>query len=431
MSVIRPLAAIRYSPTDTGDISSRLAPPYDVLAAADKARLLERDARNFVAIDLPHMPPKQAGPPQAYAAARRTLDAWLAEGILVRDDAPAIYVYHQSFQHAGASFTRRMFFARLRISPFGDGDVYPHEQTFGGPKEDRLLLTQATGANLSPIFGLYEDRQNQVAAALANAIDPEKPLAHGRLAETDNRIWAVTDTAVVDQVCELMAPRSFYIADGHHRYGTAMMYRDALAAERGGLPDDDPAQFVLCVCCAMEDPGLVILPTHRVLTGFSGSAQAVFGADAALTLSQLDVSDADAAVQALAPLGPQAVGFYDSHEKAFWGLRPADPDILKPLAPNKSDAWRRLALAFLHDYLIGRTLVAQTTGASPPEISYVKSAPAATARADERGGSTFLMQATTMDELRSVCKAGDLMPQKSTYFYPKLASGLIVNPVAR
>lgn len=431
MSVIRPLAAIRYSPVESGDISSRLAPPYDVLDASDKARLLERDARNFVAIDLPHTPPKQAGPPQAYAAARETLDAWLAEGTLVRDDTPAIYVYYQSFKHAGASFTRRMFFARLRITPFGEGNVYPHEQTFGGPKQDRLLLTQATGANLSPIFGLYEDRENQVAAALEAAIDPQEPLAHGRLAETENRIWAVSDAAVVSQVCELMAPRGFYIADGHHRYGTATMYRDALAAERGGLPDDDPAQFVLCVCCAMEDPGLIILPTHRVLTGFSSSAQAAFGADAALTLSRLDLSDADAAVEALAPLGRQAVGFYDSHEKAYWGVRPADADILKTLTPDKSKAWRRLALAFLHHYLIDRMIGAKTPGDSPPAISYVQSAQAATALAEKRSGSAFLMQATTMEELRSVCKAGDLMPQKSTYFYPKLASGLIVNPVAR
>jgi uncharacterized protein (DUF1015 family) len=174
MSTVCPLPAIRYK-TDPQrlEISSKLAPPYDVLDANDKAALLARDAANFVKIDLPVVPAKAAGPAEVYAVCSEQLHKWLRDGIMVRDPQPMIYVYHQTFTHAGKSYTRKQFFARLRLEPFGQGSVFPHERTFGGPKEDRLALTKATKANLSPIFGLYEDARNEVSALLNDP--PEKP----------------------------------------------------------------------------------------------------------------------------------------------------------------------------------------------------------------------------------------------------------------
>lgn len=428
MSVIRPFPAIRYATSPSQrDLSRRLSPPYDVLDQADKDRLLGKDPQNFVKIDLPHVPPKTAGPPAAYEGSNQTLRDWLAAGTLTHDAQPALYVYHQQYEHAGESYTRKMFFARLRLEPFGTGGVFPHEQTFGGPKEDRLALTKATRTNLSPIFGLYQDPANEVSRRLEAALPPE-PLAVGELDGVRNTLWAVQDPQQIESIAGLMQPKPIFIADGHHRYGTALLYRDWLTEQQGGLPADRPANFVLCVFCAMEDPGLLILPTHRVLTNVPLSAD-LFQADGRLEVAPLTAADAEEAVRALARYGPQAVALHTPAEGGFHCIRPRETNLLDPLEPKHSEAWRRLGLAFLHAYLLERVVQPQKLGGQAPTIQYVKSAAGAVTTARETQGSVFLLQPTTMAEMRDVCSAGDLMPQKSTYFYPKLASGLVINPL--
>ena len=428
MSIIRPFQAIRYATAAMPDISSRLAPPYDILSEEDKQALLARDPANFVKIDLPHTPPKSAGPPRAYQASRTTLDAWLSDSTMTRDSRPAIYTYHQLYHHGNTEYVRKMFFARLRQEPFGTGGVFPHERTFGGPKEDRLSLMKATAANLSPIFGLYEDADNEVAHLLEQAL-PAQPLAVGTQDGVENRLWAVTDEQVVARVARMIDPRPIYIADGHHRYETGLLYRKWLTEQRGRLPQDHPANFVLCCFCAMGDPGLQILPTHRVVPGVKATAK-TFSDDTQIEVSRLEVDDPDQAVQALAPLGPQAVAFHNPAAPGYFALRPRSADILDAHEPQRSPAWRRLGLAFLHAYLLERVVTPRLCAGKEPRIKYVKAGPDAVTAAAETGGSAFLMQPTTMEELRAVCSAGDVMPQKSTYFYPKLASGLVINPLS-
>lgn len=425
MSKIQPFSALRYNTRSESDLSDRLAPPYDVLDERDKAALLAKDPCNFVKIDLPHTPPTSAGPESVYAGARGIMDAWLKEGVIVRDSQPALYPNHQEFSYHGQTYVRKMFFARLRLEPFGSGSVFPHEKTFGGPKEDRLALMKATGAQLSPIFGLYPDRANEISRRLESALPPQ-PIATGTLGGVQNRLWAVTDPAPINDVTRLMADKPTFIADGHHRYGTALLYREWLEARQGKLAPDHPANFVLCVFCAMEDAGLLILPTHRVLPGVAISAES-FKGDANVKLTRLDARTADAALAELTPLGPQAVGLYSAAEKSYVALTPVRSDLLDPFEPDHSPAWRRLGLAFLHAYLLDRVISPKLTGGKAPEIRYIKSNDDAVKAADETRGSAFLLQPTTMEEMRSVCSANDLMPQKSTFFYPKLASGLVIS----
>lgn len=429
MSTIQPFASIRYASSAGTDLSTRLAPPYDVLDQRDKDALLARDPRNFVLIDLPHMPPKSAGPESVYQQARRTLDAWLADGTLVRERMPALYVYYQEYEHAGRSYLRKKFFARLRLEAFGAGSVFPHEQTFGGPKEDRLSLTRATQCNLSPIFGLYEDAANAVAQRLGVEIDATRPLAQGVLDGVTSKLWAVSDAGAITDVQRLMESKATYIADGHHRYGTALMYRDWLAAQRGPLPPSHPANFVLCAFCAMEDPGLLILPTHRVLPQVRVTRE-FLAQDPEIRLSDLPVAEARDVAGALAGLGQQAFAVYLGPENRFVAVGPKRPDVLAPLEPRHTPAWHQLALAFLHAYVIERAITPRLAGGKPPEIHYLKNADAAVAEARSAGGTAFLMQPNTMEELRAVCQAGDLMPQKSTFFFPKVASGLVINPLS-
>lgn len=428
MSVIHPIPAIRYGTASSADLSAKLAPPYDVLDQRDKDALLARDPRNFVKIDLPFVPPKSAGPDDVYQDARRTMDAWIAEGTLVRETTPALYVYHQAYEHGGTRYLRKKFFARLRLEPFGQGSVFPHEKTFGGPKEDRLALMKATEANLSPIFGLYEDRANAVAGRLEAAIGGAPPLAHGLLDGVENRIWAVTDAATISAVADLMASKATFIADGHHRYGTALLYRDWLTKSRGPLPENHPANDVLCVFCAMEDPGCLILPTHRVLPKVKVSG-AFLKSDPEIDVMELKIATPNEALAALIGMGAQALVVFSATENRYYAIAPKRADVLAALEPDHKPAWHKLALAFLHAYVIDRAVTPKLAGGAAPEIHYVKKSDEAIAEAKLTGGTVFLMQPNTMEELRAVCQAGDLMPQKSTFFYPKVASGLVINPL--
>ncbi len=421
MARIAPFRGIRYDATrfPGEDVSLVIAPPYDVLSEADRDALLARHDRNIVAIDLPHVPPGSAGPPEAYARSADLLRAWLDDGTLVHDERPALYVYHQRFTHGGRPIVRRKFFTRLRLEPFGAGTVFPHEQTFGGPKQDRLMLTRSTRCNLSPIFGIYPDAENRLTTILD--VTDRPPVCHGEIDGVESTLWVVDDAATIDRAAEAMADRAVFIADGHHRYGTALMYRDELVGDAGALPEDHPANFVLVVLCAMEDDGLLILPTHRLLMGLEAdrALDAVRSADGV----RLEPVSADAND----PIPTGSFRVYDGVTDRTWALSIDGPRMLAALEPDRSDAWRRLDLAALHRYLIDEILAPLSAGGPQLEVRYVKDATEGRRQARERSALLVETAPTSLRGLGDVCRAGELMPPKSTYFYPKLATGLLIH----
>lgn len=412
MPEIKAFHGIRYDYTRIGgDLSMVLAPPYDVLDQKDKNALLQRSERNIVAIDLPHIPPKSAGPAAVYDRSAALLNQWQQDGTLVREVHPALYVYHQVFTHGERRYTRRMLIACLRLVPFSAGSILPHEQTFGGPKEDRLALMKATRCNLSPIFGLYRDVENRLIALFADRTT-SAPDAGGRLNDVDNRLWVVTDPDLVDAAARMLADRKVYIADGHHRYGTALLYRDGIAAESGGSIDrDHPANFVMFALASMDDAGCLILPYHRALpdTALSTLLETWAPATTEVAPEQADILLCDGRT------GKQA------------SLSFSNRDILASLESGQSPAWRKLDVAYLHSYLLGG-LLKKKLGAEP-KVRYVKSEDEAKRVAREEAGVAILLKAMPMEQLRKVSEAGGLMPQKSTFFYPKLATGLTINPL--
>lgn len=425
MAEIKPFAALRYNPRQFGkDLSAVVAPPYDVLDANDKAALLRRSDRNIVAVDLPHVPPKTAGPDELYAAAATRLQDWVSDGTLAVEPDPALYVYHQIYSHAGRQFTRKMFLASMRLEPFGQGHVFPHEQTFGGPKEDRLKLMQATQCQLSPVFGLYNDPGNVVSGMLDSKREPE---VTAELEGVVHRVWVLQDAAIIATVTELMQDRAVFIADGHHRYGTALNYREYLTARTGPLTLDHPANYVLIGLCAMEDPGCVILPTHRILSGFADPQQALAALEKGVRLQPAGPADPAFSDGGLGATSAADVAVYvAAGDRRYLGTF-TDRKVLEKLAPDRSPAWRKLDLAYLHRYLIDELVTKEVLGGNPPTIHYIKSAADAIKDARETNGICILTRPGTMVELRAVCEAADLMPQKSTYFYPKLATGLVIH----
>lgn len=413
MPQITPFAAIRYNFDTMGrDLTNYLAPPYDVLDDSDKGSLLAMSNDNIVKVDLPHVPPKTAGPPECYEQAARNLQDMLDKGVLVRESRPALYVYHQEFYYEGRTYTRRKFICRARLHPFSDGTILPHEQTFGGPKEDRLALMKATECNLSAIFGLYADPHDEILSALDRALDDE-PDATANMEGVVNRFWVIEDDAVIAAVVESMAGRRIYIADGHHRYGTALLYRDWLMQQNGGnLSADHPANYVMFVLASMDDPGCLILPYYRVLPNID---EATILAAWSAGVKETDETDAD-------------VTLFNGQSGEHTPLAFTARARLAELEPNETPAWRKLDYAYLHRYLIDGLLRDKLDTA--PTVHYVKSLEDAKSTARRESGVALLMKATPMAHLRAVSEAGGLMPQKSTYFYPKLATGLTINPLS-
>jgi uncharacterized protein (DUF1015 family) len=428
MAQIEPFRAIRYP---QADITEVIAPPYDILSEDDKRTLLRRNDHNIVAIDLPHTPPKSAGPDHAYEKAAGTLTAWLDTRTLVRDAKPAIYAYHQTYSLGGQTLTRKKFFARLRLEQFGFGHVFPHEQTFGGPKEDRLKLTIATRCNISPIFGLYPDPKNEIAAAI-DAVVRREPDQHGTLEGVQSKLWAITDSKTIDQLRALLAEKNIFIADGHHRYGTAWNYRQKRIQEQGQPGPDDPVNFVLAVLCGMEDPGATIQPYFRSIAELpdvtSRDVQAALAETFTWSPCGLPETPEELAKQ-LATASRQAFAFYIAKDNACAVLSPKNADLLAKYEPDRKPAWRQLAYAILHRYVIDEVIGPKFAGGQALTLYYHKTMQEAIDDAKQHHGIACLMPATTMAQLRDICTAGELMPQKSTYFYPKLATGMVINPL--
>lgn len=429
MPEIAPFCGLRYNlDRFTGQLSSLIAPPYDVLDAEDKAALLSRHDRNIVAVDLPFVPPKSPGPDEVYAQAAATLRAWRQDGSLVQDAQPAIYVYHQEFTCQNRTYIRRMFFARMRLEPFGSGTIFPHENTFGGPKEDRRKLMEATACQLSPIFGLYSDPEQTISGLLDVGDRPADMAA--AMQDVINKLWIVTDPQTVERVRETMALRPVFIADGHHRYSTALMYRDALITREGQLPSDHPARFVFSGFCAMEDPGCLILPTHRVISEFGDIKPAeVLAAIQKGVRTQAAGSSITNPHHLLPTDSPDDLGIYVAAGDRMYTGRFTHRQVLDELAGQHCAAWRQLDLAYLHLYLLDQLVTQETLGGKAPAIAYIKDAADAVRTARQCNGIALLTKPCTMAQLRAVSEAGDLMPQKSTYFYPKLATGLVLYPL--
>jgi uncharacterized protein (DUF1015 family) len=429
MPHIRPFSAIRYPRRDHADVSNLIAPPYDVLHDEDKAALQAKDGHNIVTIDLPHLPPKTVGPDAAYEKSNATLQAWLREGILARDSRPGLYPYCQSYDLNGRAFHRRGFFALVKLSPFGAGEVVPHEKTHKEAIEDRLKLMRATRVQLSPIFGLYSDPRNEITSLLYHILG--KPEQSGTLDDVRNDLWSLTDADIINKVADLMGNRPVYIADGHHRYTTALQFQaEARAANNGSLPENHPANWCLFVLIGMQDPGLVILPTHRLIGNLDGFDIAAFRDSFDITLTSHEVSAF--AREVLPKQPPHTFGLFDGKTRKLYQLHLKNPDVLRPIEPAKSDAWRRLDVAILQHYLLDK-LIQPKFAPAGQEITkgYTADPDEIAPQVDgQRYQIALLLQSTPLHALEELGKHKEVMPQKSTYFFPKLATGMVINPLA-
>jgi uncharacterized protein (DUF1015 family) len=435
MATIRPFSGISYAKDQFSDISNVIAPPYDVLDERARAQLLTKNPHNIVAIDLPHMPPKSVGPDEVYERANRVMQEWLGSGVLKRDTRPALYPYAQNYEHGGRTFHRRGFIALVKLSPFGAGDVVPHEKTYKGPIEDRLKLMRATGAQLSPIFGLFNDPRNEINSLLYKQVG--RPARSGTLDGIKNDLWSVTDAEIENRVIDLMKARPIYIADGHHRYTTALQYQFEAEQANGGkpLPTEHPANWCMFVLVGLQDPGLLILPTHRLIGGLGqfdlARLKSAMGGKAELIETTLGERDLPEFINHQLPKLPaNTFGLFDGATRRLYEIHLREDDVLKKLEPNQSEAWRRLDVAILQRYLIEDVLQPVFSAGNELSRGYTADPDAVGPEVDGRNYQIgLLLKPTPLRALEDLGKSGEVMPQKSTYFYPKLATGMVINPL--
>ncbi len=418
MAEVGPIQALHYDLAKVGSLADVVAPPYDVIDDAQRAELVGRSEHNVVELDLPRDP--GGGDPYEHSAA--LLAKWSEEGILIRDADPQIWALEQDYDAPGGSrLTRRGFLARVKLAPYGEG-IRPHERTQPGPKEDRLRLTRATRHNLSPIFALHPgDAWQHLAAAVESDPWGEVTDADG----TTHRVWRIGDPAVHEAIASELEPAELLIADGHHRYETSLAYQREVGA--GG-----DADYVLMALVSLEDPGLTVFPTHRVLQARPGDRDAREESlrDAVTKIfdvEQVPVSDLD-------PAGTEEVGvfgFMESRYERCFRIRLKDPGRLDEALAGYSDAYRTLDAAILEE-LILKGIAGMTTDdiAAKRRIGYTPHIGEVLKKltaGDYQAG--FVLRATPVDQVRAVAAAGETMPPKSTYFFPKLLTGIAFNPL--
>jgi uncharacterized protein (DUF1015 family) len=433
MPDVLPFRGVRYDVARVGTLSDVVAPPYDVIDPALQERLYRASDYNVIRLELNREEPGDTEAQGRYARAARFLRDWLRQGILREEDHAALYVYEQTFDVEGTSHTRRGFLARVRLEPFGAGRIYPHEQTLSGPKADRLALYQAPGFNLSPIFGLYPDPDGEVLRAVESGVRDRTPMVATDHLGVENKLWVVDDQRTQAAVRGLMGSKPVFIADGHHRYETGLKYRDerARAGELAG--DDDPANFCLMMLVGMSDPGLLILPTHRLVSGFPGlTADELarrLGPEFEVTMAGEGEAGCRAAWQAIEAGGDQDVLGFGTVADGRWLLaRLRSDEAMDRLAPEHSPEWRNLGVSILH-VLVLESLLKPLGTASCRYVHLVREVLDDVAA---RGCDlACLVPPARMEHVEAIASGLETMPPKSTYFYPKLLTGLVLNPLRR
>jgi uncharacterized protein (DUF1015 family) len=417
MAEVRPLRALHYNLGAVGSLGAVVAPPYDVIDAGMRRELLARSPFNVVEIDLPEAP----GGGDRYEHAAETLEAWTLEGVLAADREPAIWALTQEYAAPdGATRTRHGLLARVRIEEYGPGRIRPHERTQPGPKEDRLRLTEATRHNLSPIFSLYPgDAWRHAEPALAGDPWGEATDADG----TVNRVWRIADPEVHEAVAGVLAGAELLIADGHHRYETARTYADAIGGE-------GPHRYTLMCLVSLEDPGLTVFPTHRLLTGLDAAKQEAL-AGGLRELFEIDEVPLDAVDPASAE-GIGVFGYADSHLGRGFRLRLRDTAALDDALGGRPESYRRLDAVILEALVLQRLLgMTEEDIAAKRGITYAKSAAEARSAIESADADcAFLLRPTPVEAVRDVAASGETMPPKSTYFFPKVPTGIAFNPLS-
>jgi uncharacterized protein (DUF1015 family) len=423
MADIRPFRGWRYNPTRVRDLSQVITQPYDKIPKELQQKYNERHPNSFVNLILPSAP-------DPYSFSATTFKLWSQQLVLVRDSDPTIYVLHQDFEVAGQKKTRKSFVAAIRVDEFEKGTVLPHERTLSKPKADRLSLLRATRADYEQIFMLYDDPQGVVERALT-------PTGEPLMKATDDygvvqKVWAISDPAKLAAVRKALADKVVLIADGHHRYETALNFRQEME-RAGNVPDDAALRFKSTAFVNIADPGLVILPTNRLLFGLNSPKWNDIVAGLGKWFETRAIKDAEiegalsdrGRLGQLAKAGTDHVFVLHTGKNRSWVLRLTDKAAVEQLIKDHTADYQDLDVAILHSLLIENVLGIKVADIED-HVAYERGLAETLAKVDSfKYQAAFIINPTRADQVQKVAAHGERMPQKSTDFYPKFVSGLV------
>ncbi|MDA8307341.1 MAG: DUF1015 domain-containing protein [Deltaproteobacteria bacterium] len=440
MAEIAPFRGLRYNPEEVPDLSQVTIPPYDVISAEEQRAFHENNPYNFIRLELGLTSPEDTPVNNPHTRAAAWIEQWTQRGILVRNPEPSIYRYELDYKTESDQVkTRKGFICALRLEDFSSGMVRPHEKTFQTAKNERFSLMLACNANLSPVFGLYPDVSGLVYSALCGGTSADPAVSFTDATGMAHRLWPVTDRLILDRARKLMLDKPIFIADGHHRYETALNYRNEIRKRNGGGSPNASYEFVMVYLTAMNDPGLTILPTHRLLRNlgdwdcerFVERAKSLFDVERfeARNGTQLKWREA---IRAGGLRKDTAIGVYCRKAECVYVLTAKRSEASSVLAGKGTPRALRPLDVVVLDQLLLRDLLGLSDQflADERNISFMHDfAEAVEAVRSNRFDAGFFINHTRIEQVREVASAGLTMPHKSTYFYPKVTSGLVINPL--
>ena len=421
MAVVKPFRALRYTPA-AGEIRDLTCPPYDIISEEQRQAFLKQNPYNMIRLELP----KGDDP---YREAGETLKKWEEEGILKQDPDPALYIYEEEFTAYGERKKFKGFICRVKAEEFSKGVVLPHEETLSKAKEDRFNLMKATFCNFSQVYSLYMDPEHKTLGRI-DLLSSGTPRIEFDDGEVIHRLWIVEDPVAIQAICDDFSDRKLYIADGHHRYETALNFRN-WCREQGLAKEGDDPDYLMMMLVDMEHDGLVVFPTHRLVRDLADfdEQKLLDGCREYFDLTEKDhIGSMEADLDALYQEGKKAFGYYSGGDK-WWLMVLKDLSVMKDVLPGKSEASQGLDVSVLHNLVLERIFgIDKENMAKQVNLTYTRSFDEAVESVKSgKSQCAFILNPTRVTEIRDVAAAGEKMPQKSTYFYPKLITGLVMN----
>ena len=432
MALIKAFKGLRYG-VDAGKLEELCCPPYDIISEKERQELLNRNPHNIIRLELPtsYKDGEEAQGTAAYEEAGRVVADWVNKGVLTEDKEENIYVYEFSFTHEGKTLAVKGFVALVKLEEFSKGIVLPHEETLSKAKTDRFNLMTATGCNFSQIYSLFSDKNNEVLAVLEKATASAPTSEFTDRDDVTHRLWLVSDASVVATVAKLMADKQVFIADGHHRYETALNYRNSVS-DKSSQDPNNTADFVPMMLVSMENPGLAVFPTHRIVRDLSTyDEQSIITKSAEFFDITENLSKEDSVSRSLKAYNEGKSAFVLYSGKAYTLMVLKDKGVMKSILPDAHESLQNLDVSVLHSLVLERVFgIDKENMAAQKNLTYIKVAEDAINAVDNGDANCcFLLNSTRVSEIRDVSLAGGKMPQKSTYFYPKLTTGLVMNRI--
>jgi len=441
MAQILPFKGLRYNEAKVGELSKVMTPPYDIISPAEQEEYYRMSDYNIIRLELGKEEPEDNEHNNKYTRAAMYLSDWIEQQVIIREPEPSLYVYQQLFKLSdGTEYTRTGFIGLVRLEEFSKGVILPHENTLSKPKADRLQLMRACSANFSQIFGLYDDPEKTVPMLLCQYISENSPVLQVEAIEgIIEKLWVISDQEIIARIQESMLEKKLYIADGHHRYETALTYRNELIQKNPDHTGNELYNFVMMMMVEMEDPGLIILPTHRIICGIENMETQGVLEKAAVSFSIKEYKfsaggQKERAIEidaALKQSAPHSFIYYDGNRSTYYLLTLKDLNQMKERLPQHDESYRTLDVSILHTLLIGPVLgIGKEQLANQEFIKYTHDIEEGMLLVEDGDCQMALfMNPTSIKQVKEISLAGEKMPQKSTYFYPKLLTGLVFNKI--